>query len=385
MKRKFGGLLLALCMALCLLPSAAFAADGVACPRCGRTETVSVIEGRFDTDIFDKDHHYQAYRCSWCVAQYGADSFVTNQALPHRGGTATCTERARCEDCHWAYGAVDPENHSYVWKAADGQYWQECERYGVMKAKQALPALTIVGADKVCRTQDYTFTFTVPEGCTQPGSGYEFPMIGSDADVKVEGGVATGTVKADWYDKTEDSFTVLASVLTADGYFVSVSKEISIVDGHEGGEATCAQRAVCAVCGEVYGEPDPTNHTAMRHVDAKAATVTDEGNIEYWTCAECGRYFLDAAGEKEIEEADIVIEKLPEQPQPEEPKPEEPQPEEPQPEEPKPEDPQPEEPKSDNKTPKTGDDGVAMWMALAGVAIGAAGVIVTGKKKRKTK
>lgn len=32
MKRKFGGLLLALCMALCLLPSAAFAADGVACP-----------------------------------------------------------------------------------------------------------------------------------------------------------------------------------------------------------------------------------------------------------------------------------------------------------------------------------------------------------------
>ena len=35
MKRKFGGLLLALCMALCLLPSAAFAADEVACPRCG--------------------------------------------------------------------------------------------------------------------------------------------------------------------------------------------------------------------------------------------------------------------------------------------------------------------------------------------------------------
>lgn len=77
-------------------------------------------------------------------------------ALPHRGGTATCTEEARCEDCNWRYGATDPENHSYTWKAADGQYWQECERCGAVTAKQALPALTIVGPDKVCRTQDYT-------------------------------------------------------------------------------------------------------------------------------------------------------------------------------------------------------------------------------------
>ena len=233
-----------------------------------------------------------------------------------------------------------------------------------MTAKQALPALTIVGPDKVCRTQDYTFTFAVPEGCTQPGCGYEFPMMGDEADVQVEGSIATGTVKADWYDKTEDSFVVLASVLTADGYFVTASKTVTIVDGHEGGEATCAQGAVCAVCGEVYSEPDPMNHAAMRHVDAKAATMTDEGNIEYWTCADCGRYFLDEAGEKEIGETDIVLEKLPEQLQPEESK--------------------PEEPKPDDKTPRTGDDGVAMWMALAGVAIGAAGVLVIGKKKSET-
>ena len=58
MKRKFGGLLLALCMALCLLPSAAFAADGVACPRCGRT--VSAIEGDFAVKLSDMNtNHYQ--------------------------------------------------------------------------------------------------------------------------------------------------------------------------------------------------------------------------------------------------------------------------------------------------------------------------------------
>lgn len=107
------------------------------------------------------------------------------------------------------------------------------------------------------------------------------------------------------------------------------------------------------------------NHAAMRHVDAKAATMTDEGNIEYWTCADCGRYFLDEAGEKKIGETDIVLKKLPEQLQPEESK--------------------PEEPKPDDKTPRTGDDGVAMWMALAGVAIGAAGVLVIGKKKSETR
>ena len=83
-------------------------------------------------------NHYQTYRCSGC-----ANTFLANQALPHRGGTATCTEEARCEDCNWRYGATDPENHSYTWKAADGQYWQECERCGAVTAKQALPALTI--------------------------------------------------------------------------------------------------------------------------------------------------------------------------------------------------------------------------------------------------
>ena len=94
MKRKFGGLLLALCMALCLLPSAAFAADGVACPRCGRT--VSAIEGDFAVKMSDMNtNHYQTYRCSGCAC-----TFLANQALPHRGGTATCTEEARCEDVH---------------------------------------------------------------------------------------------------------------------------------------------------------------------------------------------------------------------------------------------------------------------------------------------
>ncbi len=77
-----------------------------------------------------------------------------------------------------------------------------------------------------------------------------------------------------------------------------------------GPKATCVDEAVCADCGTVYGEIDSTNHAALEHVDAKRATVDAEGNIEYWHCTACGKYFADAAGEKEISQADTVIGKL---------------------------------------------------------------------------
>ncbi len=40
---------------------------------------------------------------------------------------------------------------------------------------------------------------------------------------------------------------------------------------------------------------------------AKEATCTEEGNIAYWTCKKCGKYFSDAAGTKEISKEDTVI------------------------------------------------------------------------------
>ena len=77
-----------------------------------------------------------------------------------------------------------------------------------------------------------------------------------------------------------------------------------------GGTATCTERAVCEVCGKAYGEPDPKNHTDLKHIPAKAATKTAGGNIEYWYCEACGKYFADAAATKEIKQADTVTAKL---------------------------------------------------------------------------
>lgn len=80
---------------------------------------------------------------------------------------------------------------------------------------------------------------------------------------------------------------------------------------HSGGKATCKAKAVCEICKESYGSLDPNNHTDLKHIDAKAATVAEEGNIEYWYCGDCNKYFSDAAATKEITKAATVTAKLP--------------------------------------------------------------------------
>ena len=95
---------------------------------------------------------------------------------------------------------------------------------------------------------------------------------------------------------------------TADGCNGLETKDCS------GGKATCTERAVCEVCGKDYGELDPKNHTDLKHNEAKAATEDAEGNIEYWYCEGCGKYYSDKDGTKEIKKADTVTAKLPKSP-----------------------------------------------------------------------
>ena len=85
---------------------------------------------------------------------------------------------------------------------------------------------------------------------------------------------------------------------------------VTVNDGHTGGKATCTERAVCEVCGKAYGDLDGNHHANLKHIDAKAATKTAGGNIEYWYCEDCGKYFADAAATKEIKQADTVTAKL---------------------------------------------------------------------------
>ena len=90
---------------------------------------------------------------------------------------------------------------------------------------------------------------------------------------------------------------------TVDGCTGSETKDCS------GGTATCKDKAKCAVCGKTYGELDAKNHADLKHVPAKAATRIAEGNIEYWHCGGCGKYYKDAAAQEEIKQEDTVIAK----------------------------------------------------------------------------
>ena len=119
-----------------------------------------------------------------------------------------------------------------------------------------------------------------------------------------------------------------------------------------GGKATCAEKAVCEYCGKAYGKLDSNNHTDLKHIDAKAATEDTEGNIEYWYCGGCDKYYSDKDGINEIKKADTVTAKLP----------------------------------GDPKFPRTGNaSDLALWISLLLVSGGVTGVTAAFRKKKKHK
>ena len=245
--------------------------------------------------------------------------------------------------------------HTYEWQSENGQYWQKCKFCNHETAKKDIPTINISGADKVCRTQDYKFSFTLPEGATDAACGYEFIGLGgAPLTPTVENGLYSGIIKASTYPAKENSFKLIVSAKTADGFAFSAEKKVTLQNEHTGGTATCKNKAICEVCGESYGKLDPNNHANLKHIDAKAATKTSEGNIEYWYCDGCNKYYKDAKATQEITKAQTVTAKLPD----------------------------------DSKSPQTGDNSnLALWIALLFISGGAVTVttVYGRKKKRLTK
>ena len=249
------------------------------------------------------------------------------------------------------------DGHTYEWQSENGQYWQKCKFCNHETAKKDIPTINISGADKVCRTQDYKFSFTLPEGATGAAYGYEFIGFGDGPlTPTVENGLYSGIIKASTYPAKENSFKLIVSAKTADGFAFSAEKKVTIQNEHTGGTATCKDKAICEVCGESYGNLDPNNHANLKHIDAKAATKTSEGNIEYWYCDGCNKYYKDAKATQEITKAQTVTAKLPGGTV---------------------------KPGAD-KSPQTGDNSnLLLWIALLFISGGAAiGTTVVSRKKK---
>ena len=171
---------------------------------------------------------------------------------------------------------------------------------------------------------------------------------GNTAEMTVT--VNNGHTFGEWVSNGDGTHT---RKCTVDGCTGSETKDCS------GGTATCKDKAKCAVCGKTYGELDAKNHANLKHIDAKAATKTSEGNIEYWYCSGCKKYYKDAKATQEIKQADTVTAKRPGGTV---------------------------KPGAD-KSPQTGDNSnLLLWIALLFISGGAAiGTTVVSRRKKYNK
>ena len=179
----------------------------------------------------------------------------------------------------------------------DGKIY--CEAQTVTIDEKYVDTVTVNGTEV---TLDENNSFTLA-----PADGEQRIVVtdkaGNTAEMTVT--VNDGHTYGEWVSNGDGTHT---RQCTVDGCNGSETKDCS------GGKATCKDKAVCEVCGKAYGELDPKNHTALKHISAKAATEDAEGNIEYWYCSGCGKYYSDKDGTKEIKKADTVTAKLPKSP-----------------------------------------------------------------------
>ena len=237
----------------------------------------------------------------WHTCYFGTKFDIT----AHNGGEATCKSPAECSECGHSYGPLDANNHK-----------------GTTYLKNQKEA--------TCFEEGYT------------GDTYC-----SDCNEKIADGQSIAknahNPASVWTTNEHDHWKECQTVGCG-----------NVIDkaAHSGGEATCVSKAVCEVCKAQYGDVDATNHkhteirdakpateqekgytgdtwcidcnkkittgseiAMLEHkltlVEAKDATVTEQGNIKYYYCENCGKYFADVAGAKEISLSETVIKKLP--------------------------------------------------------------------------
>ena len=250
--------------------------------------TLPVFKGQGDAH----DHQSNDWKSNetehWQVCTCGA---VFHKA-EHSGGTATCTEKAKCAVCGAEYGDALGHDFTTSWTHDDNEHWKQCSR---CDAKD----------DVSPHTWDSGTVTTAPT-CTKAGEEtYSCTKCGA---TKIEPIPATGhSWKSDWTSDATHHWHECAN----ENCDVTDNAGKKGYAEHSGGKATCTQNAVCEFCKASYGSPDQNNHTDLKHIDAKAATAAEEGNIAYWYCDGCKKYFSDKDGTKEIAKADTVTAKLP--------------------------------------------------------------------------
>ena len=244
------------------------------CTKCGATkiEPIPATGHSWKSDwTSDATHHWHECANESCDV---TDNAGKKGYAEHSGGTATCTEKAVCTHCGQSYGETAPANHTGTeqWTQTTTTHEKKWNCCGVVTVQ----------------SENHKWTDGV---CSECG----YVCLHEDADKNHICDIC-GKTTSEHKDADNNHICDYCN------------KKIS---DHSGGKATCIAKAVCEICKESYGSPDPNNHTDLKHIDAKGATAAEEGNIEYWYCGGCKKYFSDAAAKIEITEAATVTAKLP--------------------------------------------------------------------------
>ena len=392
MNKKILSVVLILCLMLAVMPMTAYAADIALCTKCGQRQTVRVTRQyandkwhRCDLTCTVCDNTWDYWEshiwsgtatctsgrtCTLCGGSseplghdWGAwtqnsdekthtrickrDTSHTETENCH-GGTATCIAKAVCTVCGGEYGEMAA--HSFTAEKAEAQYLKSaatCTEKAIYYKSCAVCGLNSEGtADEA--------TFFSGNALDHNWGAWTSNEDGTHTRTCTVDGCSAGTQTENCIDANKnhkcDICDYIISKCADDNKDHKCDYCGKKLTEHTGGKATCAEKAVCEVCGKAYGEFDANIHSDLKHIDAKAATKDAEGNIEYWYCEGCGKYFSDKDGTKEIKKADTVTAKL----------------------------------KDDSKPPQTGDtSNLALWIALLFISGGAAiGTTVVSRKKK---
>ena len=212
----------------------------------------------------------------------------------HKGGTATCTEKAECEVCRVKYGEVNANNHAgsefhYV-SNGNGTHKKTYECCGATAAESEACS----GGTATCKEQatcehceaKYGNVSTDNHVSTEvkyvsKGNGkhdilYKCCDAVKEADVACSGGQATECGKK---NVCKDCLTEYGEPLAhswkteykSDGtqHWHECSRTgctaISTKENCAGGTATCTEQATCTACSTKYGDKKADNHTATTY------------------------------------------------------------------------------------------------------------------------
>ena len=392
MNKKILSVVLILCVMLAVMPMTAYAADIAFCSKCNRIQTV-----RLTYQYSNDEWHICNVTCTVCnnIWFYGmshkwsgtatctsgrtcTECGGSSEPLGHdwgtwtqnsdekthtrickrdtshtetencHGGTATCTAKAVCTVCGGEYGEMAA--HSFTAEKAEAQYLKSaatCTEKAIYYKSCAVCGLSSEGtADEA--------TFFSGNALDHNWGAWTSNEDGTHTRTCTVDGCSAGTQTENCIDANKDHKCDICDYIISECADDNKDHKCDYcgkkLTEHTGGKATCKDKAKCEVCGAEYGELDAKNHTNLKHFPATAATKTTEGNIEYWYCEGCGKYYSDKDGTKEIKKADTVTAKL----------------------------------KDDSKSPQTGDtSNLALWIALLFVSGGAAiGTTVVSRKKK---